>query len=487
MWRLLLGASGSAVVAIGWLASGGPLIEPAASAEELFPGGGEAPVAAIVAADLGPSIYDSFPSSEFTRVSRTYTRVRASVEDAESNETTFQGRCYTAGTSVCGVSGTERAGRGLPADALECSAGRAIDGRLVDQNGTPVVGALVTLGEDGALPVTTDAAGRFRIDDCTPGAMPPPVVAHADCFAEPISDGVASGRPGQTSTVTIRVVRGRRHQLTIRDEAGAPRAGATVEWTWRSPDGDGREWTERAVADRNGVAELLLVPGDRLEATIEHGALRRSVHGLAGLLPDRLAVELRSARTESWIPLRCLDAETGAVLRPARVLVRRVAQPWMVGEPVAVRDAICHPHDGPDYALLDLDDLPTGVWEVWAWSPGYAPAMAVAQANEAGVYPPPELRLRPGAGTLRVQVLVDGSVVRAHRVNVSVRLAGEPDPFRHAARFDQGVAIDMLGRGAVALPPGEYELSAWLPDHAPVTRRVPVGAEDQTVECQLRG
>lgn len=367
------------------------------------------------------------------------------------------------------------------------SAGRAIEGRVVDRFGGPVADATVTLQGEVAHKVKSDADGRFRVADCTPSPMPRPALTHPDCFKEPMMEGVPEGAPRQTTELSVVALRGRHHSLTVTNVDREPLPNAEVTWTVRWPaavDVQERTWRYRTQAGDDGVAALLLVPGAELEATIKHwGFTDRGILGLAARLPEQLTVDLRDSRALTWIPLHCRDARTGAAVKPTRVLVRRAEQPWIVGEPVgSVRDALCHPHDGADFALHDLDDMPEGVWEIWTWAPGYHPRITVATATAGGVYPPPDVRMRPGVRVLRVRVVARDGGAPPVTATVRVRVAGRPDPFVHAARFGAEQTVATAESCAFALPPGDYEVTAEAAGHEGVSRRVTVGPHEQTIE-----
>jgi hypothetical protein len=370
------------------------------------------------------------------------------------------------------------------------SAGCTLAGRLVDQHGAPVADATITFGDDPEAVAATASDGAFRLDDCTPSALGRPVVTHPDCFREPMMEGVAERRPGDTTVLRIRAVRGRHHELRVRRDDDSPRWGAEIAWTWRWPeavDGAQREWTSRTVTNSDGIADLLLLPGTELELRVEHDYVHRTVRGLAGRLPDRLRVLLSGESPASWIPLRCRDARTGARVRPTRVLLRRAEQPWIVGEPArALRDAVCHPRDIVEHVVDDVADVPPGWWEVWAWAPGYHPCVVVANATEGGVYPPPDARLQPGVGALVVRLVGPQGHLPAAPVTLAARYVGPPEPFRHARNLDTEVELVPGNATRLDLPPGEYELSVGATGFAPVSRRVTVGARDQALDLRLR-
>ncbi|HWB11733.1 MAG TPA: carboxypeptidase regulatory-like domain-containing protein [Pirellulales bacterium] len=136
--------------------------------------------------------------------------------------------------------------------------GIEVKGRVVDRNGKPVAGARVRLCLDrfGTNPPhsTTDAEGRFVLNNCKPG--PSAVTVEADGLSPTLKEVVVGD---QTEEVPIELAPG--HALTVRvvERDGKPVADAwVVSDTWR-----GRRTLElRAHTNAEGVVVFRGAPDD---------------------------------------------------------------------------------------------------------------------------------------------------------------------------------------------------------------------------------
>jgi len=362
------------------------------------------------------------------------------------------------------------------------SAGRALLGQCVDQFGTPVAGATLTITGVETHHVETDALGRFRLPDTTPNRLTLEL-EHPECFRHPMPDWIDQGAPGPVA-VTVTAVRGEAHLVRVTDDGQAPMDGARVEYGFQWPQPvDGRQpsWTYDATADASGLARILVVPGHELRASVEHkGFPSRRVIGLAGTLPTQLDVQLRKGRADTWVPVRCRDARSGMDVRPTRVVVRRVEQPWIVGDlhTWKTERAICHrsrdADPETDLAVCDLEDLPSGLWEIWMWAPGHAPVVVTGEASEGGIYPPVDVQLPQGAPALRVTVTDLATAAPIDDVRVSATPVAGQGAFLHPERFNVS-AITAGGIARLDLPPGEYTITTRLRGYANATQRILVG------------
>ena len=154
-------------------------------------------------------------------------------------------------------------------------AGGAVEGLVVDPDGDPVGAAEVLFGEPSRpgrggwtprpLRTTTGEDGRFRLDGATPGTAT--LAVRGAGFAprlEPI-DVVAGG----TTNAEVVLDPGVELFGLVRDESGAPLAGAEVEHFLRN-------WRYADVTDVDGAYRLEELPAGEIELSIEHQGTKQS-------------------------------------------------------------------------------------------------------------------------------------------------------------------------------------------------------------------
>lgn len=208
-----------------------------------------------------------------------------SVEDVRAYDT----RVFAAGQGWCSVGETEvlvPAGGTARVDLIVVRSA-TLTGKVLDHEGRPVAGAVVTAGDFWCadLRVASDREGAFRIGSLVPDAevslsVAAPGLARIYTSAPPIG-------PGQTGDVTIRLPPPRTVGVRVLDAAtGAPLAGAVVSYGVRE-----------GLTDSTGLARIGPLPAGDLELVVFHpDALnpRAEIRIPEGDAPD--AVEVRIER-----------------------------------------------------------------------------------------------------------------------------------------------------------------------------------------------
>lgn len=185
---------------------------------------------------------------------------------------------------------------------IEMWSGRAIDGVVLEQDGTPIAGAVVSSGDTTAWPATATSGydGRFRIVGVPKSAQTLDVSA-------PLHTSAKAAVAGDVASVEVRLAPACRLYGLVSDASGAPVADALVTAV---PEGDtGRHRAERGWTGADG---RYAIDGMPLGSKWNVEATRPGFAPANSSAPVQLDAEHRS----SWCNL---------ALRPsARVTVRVV-------------------------------------------------------------------------------------------------------------------------------------------------------------------
>lgn len=201
----------------------------------------------------------------------------------------------SAGGCVPGeVTGTVVAQRRVEFPRVELSAGGAVEGEVVDREGQPVPGAVITLADAPAITGTarSDRQGRFVAGDLPDGDRR--IVA-----VHPVL--------GRSRTATVRILRGTmaRGVVLAFDRALQGATGAETPAPVMFVDRGG--WIEvEAVVPESAPARAGLQPGDRLLTVqgIEVRTAAEALRRLEGPVGDEVVVEVSRdgvRRTVRWV------------------------------------------------------------------------------------------------------------------------------------------------------------------------------------------
>jgi hypothetical protein len=316
--------------------------------------------------------------------------------------------------------------------------------RVARPRGTPL-GPLLA-ARSSALRITTDAAGRFRLDGVAPGSYLAGAL-HAE-LAPGWSAPFAVRGDGEVADVAIQLAAG----VIVRGEVRGPRgpiAGARV--IAEAGSGESVHPVGRAFSDGAGRFALGPLAGPvtvRVTAT-RHGAVERQlILHAGGATPGRREERFELASEDAELRGQVVD-DDGFPVRGARLLV--------IDGPSRGRRAVSDA--GGSFVL---DGLAAGRYQLEVRAAGFPPARASAVTGDRA-----SIALAVGA-TLRV-------AVRDHHTGAAlagVRLeAGGPDGGRASGVADE--------RGVVTLPAlaaGSWRLRAAHPGYARAEQRIVVAA-----------
>jgi len=254
-----------------------------------------------------------------------------------------------------------------------------VEGRVVDQDGKPVAGAMVTLPRNEAsingTSVSTGADGRFAFPDATAGAWslnlnPPPP---ADEWAEPAVAVPVHGDDRDVVVVLHRVPPGKaRIVAAVVDESGAPLA----------PD------------------DVMLTPADGSSSAA------RMSHGKAELGNGRLVVE--RVKTGHWQLWLRVPGRIGAVV-PVEVAEGQteVALRIVVGRPGKLRGRVDVGDTGAPLPTMVMPSSALDYWGLPEWArPHGAKVIGAAKVESDGTFEFPNVM----PGQWRVWVRENGFV-----------------------------------------------------------------------------
>jgi protocatechuate 3,4-dioxygenase beta subunit len=364
--------------------------------------------------------------------------------------------------------------------------GTAAVGRVVDDQGLPVVGATLTLGLPDSDPMgmpmaepelsfhgVADAQGRFRIPNVSAGRFE--LQAARPGFSTAFVSGVqiAEGEP-EADLGDVTLFPGAAIEGIVVDERDRPVRGAHVYLNLSGSErGDVRLVMSREPVDTDADGRFRLVDlprGTRIGLTVAHDEL---------LSADMPGVEVPTGQ-----PLRI------RLMRPRNVMGRVVDG---LGEPVAgarlyVSDSSLPPLGGgwerrPSQAVTDpegkfvLPGAKPGAVYVIVIASGYRTRQEQVQVPEQGQAPPVEIALEPGT-------FLEGFV-----------LDSQGNPLARASVFAQGpdlnsfrmaVPTDEEGRYEIGdLEPGPHQVQASLYQGPSVARPVEIRPGRNRLDLKL--
>ncbi len=390
--------------------------------------------------------------------------------------------------------------------------GYAIEGRVLDERGAPIGGAVVRVHPASSVgfgrsapdplpmaPATTGDDGRFRLDRVPAGR----VRLHADApGAEARWSGLVDGDTGDVvRDVELRLPPARMLRGRVVDEGRRAVRGARVTATARIGSGSAGP-NDRFEAEVRSDA----VGAFALEVPQEVETLRVEVVA-DGYLPSLRTLRGNDVTSETEFVLRELPPLTGVVVdaQGAPVAGARVAlvERRSADLPPDQARRLAETTSGDDGGFTLSPDLTRSrdrSFVVHAWDGEHAPAtsepLAFAPADPEQPAPPlPALRLvlEPGhevAGVVRTQ---DGSPLAGARVHLRKlraprrsRFGGDPDVGRRGGTVLRRVTSDAEGRFSFpGLVVGDYRVEAMHPEWSP-TESDDLAVVDPKVEVELR-
>ena len=344
---------------------------------------------------------------------------------------------------------------------MELSSGDVLEGKVLDEEGRPIVGAYVRArpsGEGTGLEdsvARTDQTGHFRIGGLSAGEY----VARATSEGKHASQQIVCRVPCESLTFHLASVGGVRVRVAVTDPLQAPEFVTCAQvWlgSYRATRARAIPW--RTVSAKDGVvlrgfqagACRLIVHASGFRSIVREFELAMEGETDLGVLDLEPAIDVRG---------RVVDS-SGRSVPNARL--EQVVDDWRSDEPTAQADARGR------FVLTKVEDLDL---LIRVRAAGHPTQYVVGRVTEAGDL---VLPLQP-SGTLRVLTLnSDGT----HRSTISLRM------WRHvgARRLpDRTTTTDATGRAIVELPAG-----TWTIGYGAQTRRVEIVAgEQQDVTIRL--
>ncbi|MBL9088416.1 MAG: sigma-70 family RNA polymerase sigma factor [Planctomycetia bacterium] len=348
------------------------------------------------------------------------------------------------------------------------------DGIVVDEQGRPVAGVEVRprvrrlVGRDadgldddlrrdlafevppgGVALAVTDDAGRFTVRGAPDGLLALVFTKRGFGVVEH-----AMGNERSPHDLRIVVTAGRTLEGTVRDDEGAPIAGANVSYA--RPFVAGRSVPMRTFTDADGVFRFEHLPADTTAVAVSAFGY---AHRFVDVVPGSDRIEVRLSRT-SWV-VDVIDAASGAPLGDARAVLVALddGRVLAVLRPVVAMVGVTTRPGRLILGWLDLGDAaPTSIAaRLHVFAPGYTPVTHDVRVPTA---PPPHLRLSLTRGA--AAPVIAGRVTGPTGAVVHVLASGpEADAFDDVRAALASVASGPDGAFAVAgLPPGRYRLVA---------------------------
>ncbi len=243
---------------------------------------------------------------------------------------------------------------------LKLKAGTIVRGRVTDDAGKPIAGAIVVRGDDPYFSYNptsefvTDADGRFRLPAQPPGKMALTVIAPG--WAP--QDRVVDVRPGLAQQ-DFRMERGKPIMLRFVDAAGQPVQGASVRisrWHGRQAlhnhdHPNVRDTKVPRSSDTNGIWSWTWAPEAPVTFQIYAKGFAGQTVELSGGGPER-TIELKA---EHRVTGRVTDAVTGRPIEAFSIVpVDVFRKDWFVAEPQNAKPG----KDGRLEYLATRSDIP---------------------------------------------------------------------------------------------------------------------------------
>ncbi len=341
--------------------------------------------------------------------------------------------------------------------------GATVRGRVLDEAGAPIEGALVALGPfvgaRTAVSGTSGPEGLFVLEHAPPGAMTLTAVrpGHAAAAAR-----VDVPEEGDRDGVEVRL--GRSHHVggVVVDPRGRPVDAAIVQAI-----ADGDVAAPNARTDEEGRFRLVDVPASATGLRVVASGFAEWTGPAGRFDGDDRRIELIPA---GRLGGRVVDAVTGAPV--PRFTIRLVAPTLAPGEAAAPLEASWaregHAFRSPDGSWIAAAPwvAPGDVFGVEVSAPGYAPATE-RHVVAAGPDDPLPLVLRLGRGASVVGTIVargtgvplEGARVRTYAIDETVPAADDGVHGRRPARSDARGRFEIGG-----VPAGRTRLLVETPD-----------------------
>ncbi len=378
----------------------------------------------------------------------------------------------------------------LPPDGpvkLALDASSRVSGRVLDPDGRPVAGALVSAGRErragsgvfavaGARPVQTVDDGSFELVDLTPGGLALQVQSPGFQDQDVFGLDVVAGK--DLAGIEVRLVPSAWVEGRVLLPDGRPAIEAKIEPVRNDPAGPRFSRTPLAWTDGDGRYRLDgLKPGQR--------SLEANSDGLPRVVRD---VELRTGANVADFRFTGGQELAGRVLDPAGTPVARAAVELLrSGEGWTETRAVTG--QGGEFAFHNVVD---GEYRLLATRTGLAPSAAVAVKVAGAPVTDLELRLRQGTTITGAVLGVEPAQLPGVRVEANrdrgVELTAAPDaqgryrlenahPGRWWVTAEDRVGTSLQREITVAEGQAEVALDLDFSKGLTLTGRVLVGAE----------
>jgi protocatechuate 3,4-dioxygenase beta subunit len=355
--------------------------------------------------------------------------------------------------------------------AVRLRLGASLEGRVTDERGKPVEGAMVRwlkteeLNEweirwrlDSAQPALSDADGRYRAPNVEPGKVLVQVThaKHLPCTQKDVAT-----EEGRAATFDAKLTAGAAIEGRVLGTDGRAFGGASVVLELQGEPTDEVDWADtrqrRVNSDGDGrfIAEGLAHGRWNVYATAKGAAPSETVTVTSGAAGQSVVLRLAPAMRIGGVA----RVEGAAAARVQVSAQRRTAVAAGQEQPVESWDNVGSDTTGEDGRFL-IEDLPAGnyrmVFSPGGWGENRASVLQktvddVAAGNEGLV-----VDLDPGLRIVGRVTLEDGTPAPQGWVNVS-RVSTDGKPVEQPANGWSQIAEG--GFEVIGLPPGTYDVN----------------------------